>query len=69
MTTRYLVLIGLLFNFVGTLFLAFSFMWKHGKEKSGDLSITIGPRKGFLKAGIALLALGFLLQFIGVAIS
>jgi hypothetical protein len=69
MTTRYLILIGLILNFVGTLFLAFSFMYKQGREKSGLGTITFGSRKGFLEAGIALLAIGFLFQVIGVAIS
>lgn len=60
-----LTLTGLCFNFLGALFLSFSFVWKDKKEKKGETTfgtITMGKEKGFYKSGIILLIVGFGIQ-------
>jgi hypothetical protein len=64
MNNQCLILIGLIFNFIGALFMAFAFKFKPGKGY-----IEMGQSKPCLMLGIILLAFGFFLQFIGVLLN
>ena len=60
-----ITLTGLCFNFFGALFMSFSFVWRDKKEvKDGKIvsTLTMGKEKGFSKAGIILLIVGFGIQ-------
>jgi len=65
-------LIGLCSNFVGALFMSFSFVWKEKKEKKGERTvgtIRFGKEKGFFKAGIVLLTVGFAIQVVALVLN
>ena len=58
------ILVGLILNFIGALFMAFNIMFKFE-----EAYLKIGEKKHFFKAGIILLAIGFLLQIVGVILN
>jgi len=66
MLSNWITLTGLLFNFVGALFMASSFVFRENKEvrngKTVVPTITIGKKKGSSKTGIILLIIGFGIQ-------
>ena len=65
MSNNWFILIGLCFNIVGALFMAFHVVIKD-KDVKELKSITIGTRNPILKIGIILLAIGFILQVFGL---
>jgi len=75
MNNQFLVLIGLIFNLAGALFLGFSFIYKNQKaNKPGLRELIIGPRRlkigkkkySYTMIGIILVAIGALLQIITI---
>jgi hypothetical protein len=75
MNNQFLVLIGLIFNLAGALFLGFSFIYKNQKANEPGLrELIIGPRRlkigkkkySYTMIGIILVAIGALLQIITI---